>query len=632
MMSLEEHPLALWVIGVLASAAAWGLFIDPLGHESFAVFSCLIFVCSHLSGHQVGAPLSSLFLSLQSSNFATFVPFAILRRLNHPEGIVTMKPTHLLTPFLLSLCCGSVLAADDDEDNGYTCSEDKLCDIGCCGPLDDTGAGVCGLGPDFCGEGCTSTCDYKSECDPGWGMEWSNATTCPLNVCCSKFGFCGMTESFCGGPLSAVPQCDSAAKSSDKRTIGYYEGWNLERDCGTMEPEDIPLGYLTHINFAFSLINPTTFRVADMGSGVASLYDRVSALKARDLDLQVWIAIGGWAMNDPDQATRYTFSDLAGSVEDQDNFFKSLITFMTDHNFDGIDIDWEYPVADDRSGKPEDFENLVTFLGRLREALNNSGRLFGLTITLVSAEAQTSHQGPRRSEKGTDKLVPSLRVQPASYWYMRHFDIQQIEPIVDWYNMMTYDIHGVWDANVDAIGSNAYAHTNLTEIDLALRLLWRNNINPDRVVLGLGFYGRSFTMEDPSCLSAGCPFSGGAKNGSCTNVSGVLSGKEIRDIIDDGATVTYDAEAGVKIVTWDSDQWVSFDDEDTLGEKVEYANAHCLGGTMIWAIDLDDGTLMDALGGNFGREKKTVYDEFTLADLGSLPDLGSTEQEVVEEL
>ena len=36
----------------------------------------------------------------------------------------------------------------------------------CC--RDELGAGVCGLGPDFCGDGCISTCDYKSECDPGW--------------------------------------------------------------------------------------------------------------------------------------------------------------------------------------------------------------------------------------------------------------------------------------------------------------------------------------------------------------------------------------------------------------------------------------------------------------------------------
>lgn len=94
-------------------------------------------------------------------------------------------------------------------------------------------------------------------------------------------------------------------------------------------------------------------------------------------------AIGGWAMNDPGPY-RTTFSDLAKSASAQDAFFESLVTFMKANNFDGVDIDWEYPVAEDRGGIPEDYENYVTFLQRLREHLNGSGRYYGITLTLVS--------------------------------------------------------------------------------------------------------------------------------------------------------------------------------------------------------------------------------------------------------
>lgn len=66
-----------------------------------------------------------------------------------------------------------------------------------------------------------------------------------------------------------------------------------------------------------------------------------------------------------------------------------------------------------------------------------------------------------------------------------------MEPIVDWFNVMTYDLHGTWDAGVKSIGNIVQAHTNLTEINLALQLLWRNNIDPAKVNMGLGFYGRS---------------------------------------------------------------------------------------------------------------------------------------------
>lgn len=216
--------------------------------------------------------------------------------------------------------------------------------------------------------------------------------------------FVGTTSEFCGGATVVSPNCGNG-KSAHTRVIGYYEGWNLQRPCGgkfdyashmqrclsyrwtevfiVMKPEDIPLGYYTHINFAFALIHPHSFRIASMDPQTGSLYQRVTALKDHQSDLQVWIAIGGWAMNDPGP-TRTTFSDLAASESRQDAFFESLITFMLNNGFDGVDIDWEYPVADDRAGKPEDFKNFVTFLRRLRRRLNQTGRKFGLSITLVS--------------------------------------------------------------------------------------------------------------------------------------------------------------------------------------------------------------------------------------------------------
>ncbi|EUC40697.1 glycoside hydrolase family 18 protein [Bipolaris oryzae ATCC 44560] len=481
---------------------------------------------------------------------------------------------------------GGVEAAAEDDD--YTCSKTKGCKIGCCGALDPTtGKAVCGLGPDFCGEGCISTCDYKSECDPGWGAQWSNASTCPLNVCCSDFGFCGTTSDFCNGVVTPSPQCNT--RTADEKLIGYYEGWNMQRPCGTMPPEEIPLGAYTHINFAFALVNPTTFRIDAMDAETAKMYKRVTKLKERQPGLQVWIAIGGWAMNDPGPY-RTTFSDLAKSTSAQASFFESLVTFMKANNFDGVDIDWEYPVAEDRGGIPEDFENYVTFLKNLRNHLNGSGRYYGLTLTL-----------------------------PASYWYMKGFDIIKLEPWVDWFNIMTYDIHGVWDSTVKSIGPYAFAHTNLTEIQLGLELLWRNNINPARVVMGLGFYGRTFTMKDSNCMSAGCEFTEGAKGGECTGTPGVLSAAEINKIIENGATVSHDLEAAAKIVTWDGNQWASFDDAETLKIKLDYANQRCLGGTMIWAIDLDDGSLLEALTSVSTKKKEEVLAEsdFDMPDFGT---------------
>lgn len=126
---------------------------------------------------------------------------------------------------------------------------------------------------------------------------------------------------------------------------------------------------------------------------------RLTALKNYNPGLEVWISVGGWSMNDPDQPTHSTFSDLAGDTSAQQKFFSSLLSFMSKYGFDGVDIDWEYPMAPERSGKSVDFQNYVSFLKNLRAALGSNGHKYGLTITL-----------------------------PSSYWYMQNFDIKKIEP------------------------------------------------------------------------------------------------------------------------------------------------------------------------------------------------------------
>lgn len=318
-------------------------------------------------------------------------------------------------------------------------------------------------------------------------------------------------------------------------------------------PEQIDTAAFTHLNFAFALIDPITFHVAPMSTNDPTLYKRITNLKSSNAGLKVWISIGGWSMNDPDQPTAATFSKLAASTSAQNAFFTSLLSFMATYGFDGVDIDWEYPVAPERSGNTADYANYVSFLKNLKAALTASGHHYGLSITI-----------------------------PASFWYLQNFDIVRIEPIVDWFNMMTYDLHGTWDSTDVWIGAIAQAHTNLTEIDLAMQLLWRNGIKPGNVNLGLGFYGRSFALANPSCAAAGCPFSSGGNPGRCTATAGVLSYSEINDLIAaGGVTVTTDKVAAVEIATWGGNQWVSYDSADTFKQKVLWANDHCLGGYVV---------------------------------------------------
>jgi chitinase len=164
------------------------------------------------------------------------------------------------------------------------------------------------------------------------------------------------------------------------RVVGYYEGWSVRRPCEARFPEDIPLGIYTHLNFAFATIDPHSFEVRPASKGDVDLYRRLTALKKQDPDLKVFIAIGGWTFNDPGP-TRTTFSDLAASEENQRKFFVSLVSFMATYDFDGVDIDWEYPEAEDRGGKQSDFSNFPKFLNNLKGAISATGGRNGLSIT-----------------------------------------------------------------------------------------------------------------------------------------------------------------------------------------------------------------------------------------------------------
>lgn len=164
---------------------------------------------------------------------------------------------------------------------------------------------------------------------------------------------------------------------------------------------------------------------------------------------------------------------------------------------------------------------------------------------------------------------------------------------------MSYDLHGTWDKGNEWVGPYLNAHTNLTEIKQAMDLLWRNNIDPDKVVLGTGFYGRAFTATSPNCLAPGCTYESGAPRQPCSNEVSVMIQSEIVDVMNrTGSKPTLDKEAAVKILTFDTNQWVAYDDEDTFKMKADFAREQCLSGIMVWAVsqDVHDGKYSRAIG------------------------------------
>ncbi|KAF5024622.1 hypothetical protein F66182_3386 [Fusarium sp. NRRL 66182] len=508
----------------------------------------------------------------------------------------------LLSFLVVQLFSFTVFAAE--------CSKTKLCATGCC-----SSAGYCGTTKDHCGKGCLSTCDFKTECDKN--------NPCKGNACCSAFGncglgpdfcgkgcvagcdakgecdpggfgsnfanytkYCGTTKDFCGKKTVNRPSC--SAKGPMRRVVGYIEGWASTRSCDKFTPSDIPDGVYTHINFAFASIDPKTFKIVPASSKDPELYRELTRKKKIDPKLKVFIAIGGWAFNDPGP-TVTTFSDIARSDANQRAFIRSLISFMATYGFDGVDIDWEYPAAEDRQGRAEDFDNLPTFLSNIKSALKQSGERNGLSIAI-----------------------------PASYWYLQHFDLEKMSKYVDHFNVMTYDFHGAWDTPKSWLGNHLNSHTNLTEIRDAFDLLWRNKVDPDQVNMGLAFYARTFSASSTSCMSPGCLFDAGGPAERCSNAVGVMSNPEImRKLGGKIGSGELDKTAAIKALKFGS-TWLTYDDVDTWKLKLDFARSQCLGGAMVWAISQDtrDAKFSKQLQQATGYKSKGVTTFNTTKSLG----------------
>jgi chitinase len=159
---------------------------------------------------------------------------------------------------------------------------------------------------------------------------------------------------------------------------------------------------------------------------------------------------------------------------------------------------------------------------------------------------------------------------------------------VDFFNVMAYDFHGVWDKPNKWVGPYLNSHTNLTEIKDGLDLLWRNDVDKNKVTLGLAFYGRGFVATSSACLDPGCRYESGTDAQACSAEVGVLLNSEIDDLVaEQNLEPVLDKDAAVKILRWGDNNWLTYEDEETLKLKADFARSLCLGGLMVWSISHD---------------------------------------------
>src|SRR5258708_189215 len=134
------------------------------------------------------------------------------------------------------------------------------------------------------------------------------------------------------------------------RVVGYYTAWSIY--ARQYFVTDIPADELTDLNYAFiNLSNSGECVSGDEWGDMGYLYPgdlqseplrgnfkQLRVLKKVHPKLHILMSIGGWTWSDK-------FSNAALTPESRAKLVRSCIGFMKRYGFDGIDIDWEFPVS-----------------------------------------------------------------------------------------------------------------------------------------------------------------------------------------------------------------------------------------------------------------------------------------------
>ena len=309
-----------------------------------------------------------------------------------------------------------------------------------------------------------------------------------------------------------------ADSGKNYKIIGYYPSWGAYgRD---FQVWDMDVSKVSHINYAFADIcwegrhgnpdptgpNPQTWScqdengVIDAPNGTIVMGDPwIDAQKANPGDvwdepirgnfkqllklkkshphLKTFISVGGWTWSN-------RFSDVAADPAARENFAASAVEFLRKYGFDGVDLDWEYPVSGGLPGnstRPEDKRNYTLLLQEVRKKLDAAEAKDGKEYLLTIASG-------------------------ASPDYVSNTELDKIAQTVDWINIMTYAFNGGWQS-ISAHNAPLFYDPKAKEagvpnaetynIENTVKRYKEAGVKGDKLVLGTPFYGRGWSGCEP---------------------------------------------------------------------------------------------------------------------------------------